>query len=71
MAKIFEITSGIATKEFTLNYDGAKDKYYLDICAYGDLWTETFYGKWALFEYLRQTWQFSDKQINKLLESVY
>lgn len=71
MAKIFEITSGIATKEFTLNYDKAKDKYYLDICAYGDLWTETFYGKWALFEYLKDMWGFSNKQINKLLESVY
>ncbi len=42
MSKIFEIKSGAATKEFTLDYDRLKDKYYLNICAYGEMWTETF-----------------------------
>lgn len=70
MAGIYEIKSGVATKEFTLDYDSQKDKYYLNICAYGELWMETFYGDYALKEYLRTDWNFEDKQINELLEKV-
>ncbi len=70
MSKIFEIKSGAATKEFTLDYDRLKDKYYLNICAYGEMWTETFFGDYALKEYLRDMWQFSDEQLNELLNKV-
>jgi len=66
MGKIFEIKSGVATKQFVLTYDRAKDKYYLDICAYGDFWTQTFYGEWALEEYLRDSWDFEQEQISGL-----
>lgn len=67
---IYEIKSGISTKEFTLDYDGVKDKYYLNICAYGDLWTESFFGDYALKEYLRTEWDFEDEQIKELLQKV-
>lgn len=67
---IMEITSGIATKEFTLDYDSTKDKYYLNICAYGELWTETFFGDYALKEYLQADWQFENRQIEELLSKI-
>jgi len=67
---VFEIKSGLSTKEFVLTYDRAKDKYYLDQCAYGEMWTDTFYGEWALEEYLRDRWQFSQEQINSLYGSM-
>lgn len=67
---VTEIKSGIATKEFVLTYDRPKDKYYLDQCAYGEMWTETFYGEYALEEYLRDRWQFSQEQINELYSNM-
>lgn len=41
---VFETKGGLSTKEFVLTYDRAKDKYYLDQNAYGEMWTDTFYG---------------------------
>ena len=49
-----------------LTYDAAKDKYYLDIFAYRQSNTETFYGEYALEEYLRNDLCFDSEQINKL-----
>lgn len=64
---ILEIKSGLATKEFTLDYDPQKEKYYLNICAYGQLTTETFFNEYALKEYLRDNWNFEYEQIRELL----
>lgn len=71
MGKIMEVKSGLSTKEFTLDYDNAKDKYYLSCVAYGECVTETFYGEYALEEYLRDTWDFSQEQIQELYNSEY
>jgi hypothetical protein len=71
MEKIMEVKSEFSTKEFTLDYDSAKDKYYLSCVAYGEWITKTFYGEYALEEYLRDTWNFSQKQIQELYNSVY
>lgn len=70
MSGIYEIKSGVSTKEFTLDYDSTKDKYYLNICAYGELWTESFFGDYALKEYLRTDWNFEDEQIKGLLNNI-
>ena len=37
----------------------------------GEWITETFYGEYALEEYLRDTWNFSQEQIQELYNSVY
>jgi hypothetical protein len=37
MEKIMEVKSEFSTKEFTLDYDSAKDKYYLSCVAYGGM----------------------------------
>ena len=71
MGKIMEVKSGFSTKEFTLDYDSTKNKYYLSCVAHGEWITETFYGEYALEEYLRDTWDFSQKQIQELYNSVY
>ena len=71
MGKILEVKSGLSTKEFTLDYDSAKDKYYLSAIAYGEWITETFYGDYALKEYLRDTWSFTEAQINELINSAF
>ena len=68
---IYEIKSGIATKEFSLDYDSLKDKFYLTVCAYGESFNETFFGEWALTEYLRSEWSFEDEQINEFLGNAY
>ena len=68
---ILKIKSGITTKEFTLDYDSMKDKFYLSVRAYVDLRKETFFGEWALTEYLRSEWDFNDEQIKELLNNVY
>ena len=71
MGKIFELKSGLSTKEFTLDYDSAKDKYYLNCLAYGEWITQTFYGEWALEEYLKTNWNFTEEQIKELYNSMY
>ena len=71
MGKVLETKSGLSTQEFTLDYDSAKDKYYLSVIAYGEWITETFYGTWALEEYLRDTWHFSNEQIQELYAGIY
>ena len=70
MTNILQIKNGLASKEFTLDHDELKDKYYLNICAYGDFWTETFFGGYALEEYLRTEWNFEDEQIQELYTKV-
>lgn len=70
MGKSLEIKSGLSTKKFTLDYDNVKDKYYLSVIAYGEWIIEAFYGDWALKEYLRNTWDFTEYQINELINSV-
>ncbi|MBR2526163.1 hypothetical protein IKE67_06815 [bacterium] len=56
--------------EIKLTYDTAKDKYYLDI--YSDKQTETvtFYGEYALEEYLRDVFNFDLAQINNLYSQM-
>lgn len=71
MGNVMEVKSSVGTKEFTLDYDAAKDKYYLNCIAYGEWITETFYGEWALEEYLRDTWNFTQEQIQELYNSMY
>lgn len=63
----FKTFNGMDTKEFNLCYDTPKDKYYLDICTNGN-WEDakTFYGDWALTEYLRDFYGFNDNQIYTL-----
>lgn len=70
MFNIFEIKSGLSSKEFTLDYDELKDKYYLNICAYGELWTKSFFGDYALKEYLYNTWNFNEDQIAELMSKI-
>lgn len=67
MSNIVEIKSGLATKEFTLEYDPQKEKYYLNICAYGQWTTETFFNEYSLKEYLRDEWRLEYEQIRELL----
>lgn len=71
MGGIMEVKSSISTKEFTLDYDRAKDKYYLSIVAFGEWITETFYGSWALEEYLRDSWSLTNEQIEELKSKAY
>lgn len=68
---IMEVKSSISTKEFTLDYDRTKDKYYLSVVAFGEWITETFYGSWALEEYLRDSWNFTNEQIEELKNKAY
>lgn len=55
-------------KNFKIEYDSAKDKYYL--MERGEL-IQTFYGKWALEEYLLTERGLGFKQIDALLENIY
>lgn len=71
MGGIMEVKSSISTKEFTLDYDRTKDKYYLSIVAFGEWITETFYGSWALEEYLRDSWSLTNEQIEELKSKAY
>lgn len=52
--------------EIKLTYDTAKDKYYLDIYSDKKTKTVTFYGEYALEEYLRDNFDFDTEKINKL-----
>ena len=52
--------------EIKLTYDTAKDKYYLDIHSGKQTDTVTFYGEYALEEYLRANFDFDTEKINKL-----
>ena len=49
-----------------LTYDTAKDKYYLDVYSKKQTETVTFYGEYALEEYLRDNFDFDTEKINKL-----
>lgn len=53
-------------KNFKIEYDSAKDKYYL--MERGEL-IQTFYGQWALEEYLLTERGLEFKQIDALLEN--
>lgn len=55
-------------KNFKIEYDSAKDKYYL--MERGEL-IQTFYGQWALEEYLLTERGLEFKQIDALLENIY
>ena len=55
-------------KNFKIEYDSAKDKYYLIEC--GEL-IQAFYGQWALEEYLLTERGLEHKQIDALLENMY
>ncbi len=52
--------------EIKLTYDTAKDKYYLDIHSGKQTETVSFYGEYALEEYLRDVFDFDIAQINNL-----
>lgn len=56
--------------EIKLTYDTAKDKYYLDISTDKQTETVTFYGKYALEEYLRDVFNFDFAQINNLYSEM-
>lgn len=66
-----DIKSDIDNKKIKLTYDAAKDKYYLDIFTYRQSNTETFYGEYALEEYLRNDLCFDSEQINKLYSEMH
>ena len=53
-----------------LTYDTAKDKYYLDIHSKKETETVTFYGEYALEEYLRDVFNFDLVQINNLYSEM-
>ena len=55
-------------KNFKIEYDSAKDKYYL--MERGEL-IQAFYGQWALEEYLLTERGLEFKQIDALLENIY
>lgn len=55
-------------KNFKIEYDSTKDKYYL--MERGEL-IQTFYGQWALEEYLLTECGLEFKQIDALLENIY
>ena len=52
----FEARSQVATKEFELQFNNGK--YYLSVCAYGDLWHEEFSSFQELKDYLQKEWHF-------------
>ena len=56
--------------EIKLTYDTAKDKYYLDIHSEKQTETVTFYGEYALEEYLRDVFNFNLAQINNLYSEM-
>lgn len=56
--------------EIKLTYDTAKDKYYLDIYSEKQTETVTFYGEYALEEYLRDVFNFDLAQINNLYSEM-
>mgnify|MGYP003571539093 CR=1 FL=1 len=53
-----------------LTYDTAKDKYYLDVYSEKQTETVTFYGEYALEEYLRDNFDFDAEKINKLYSKM-
>lgn len=53
-----------------LTYDTAKDKYYLDMYSDKQTKTVTFYGGYALEEYLRDNFNFDTKKVNKLYSEM-
>lgn len=55
--------------DFEIEYDSSKDKYYLSKNN-GEL-IKTFYGEWALEEYLKTNWNFTEEQIKELYNSMY
>lgn len=54
----FEARSQVATKEFELTF--SKGKYYLSVCAYGDLWQEKFKTLQEVKDYLQKEWYFTE-----------
>ena len=66
-----KIESTLVAKVLMLTYDSAKDKYYLDILTNGKQNTVTFYGEFALEEYLREAWNFDIEQINQLYSEMH
>lgn len=66
----FEIKETSKPRRFTLEYDRLKGKYYLNIHEHRMRQTITFFGKWPLKEYLRDTENLSEKEINKLITQV-
>lgn len=54
----FEARSQVATKEFELQFH--EGKFYLSVCAYGDLWQEEFSSLKELTDYLRKEWHFEE-----------
>ena len=64
------IKSVIKTKEIKLSYDSPKDKYYLDYLLNEQLKTETFYGEYALEEYLSNVLNFNTEDINQLYSEM-
>lgn len=54
-----------------LTYDTAKDKYYLDMYSGKQTETVTFYGEFALEEYLRSNLFFETEQINQLYSEMH
>lgn len=52
---------------FKLCYDSSKDKYYLD----KENESFTFYGDWALSEYLRDEYDFNEEQIQEAISKIY
>lgn len=53
-----------------LTYDSAKDKYYLDMYSDKQTKTVTFYGEYALEEYLRDDFNFDLANINNLYSKM-
>jgi hypothetical protein len=61
----FTIKSQAGSKEFVLRaHEGL---FYLDVCAYGDLWSEKFNSVQEIKDYLEKEWNFIDHSfLNKL-----
>ena len=54
----FEIRTQIASKEFVLNF--SDNKFFMDVCAFGDFWSEEFETIEGVMKYLIEEWHFTD-----------
>jgi hypothetical protein len=67
---MLEIRSPIATKQLSLAYDKAQNKYFLDVIAYGTWWTRVFNAKYSLLKYLKKEWHLDKDQVQQLFKEL-
>lgn len=61
----------IATLEFEASRNDNQDGVFLSICAYGDFWDEWFSNYEDMAKYLKEEFNLTDKEIEKIKENEY